>query len=45
MTQIQTTAWAKEKNEDMLVCIIHGAIVPISRREELKSVAPDCLVP
>ncbi len=45
MTQIQTTAWAQEKTQDMLVCNLHCAIVLISRRDKLKSVAPDCLVP
>jgi hypothetical protein len=45
MTQIQTTAWAKEKNEDMLVCIIHGAIVLISSGRNLNLVASHCLAP
>jgi len=36
---------ARKQNEGMLVCIIQGAIVLISRRRKPKSVAPDRLLP
>jgi hypothetical protein len=36
---------ARKTNEGMLVCIIHGALVLISRRRKLNSAAPDLLLP
>jgi hypothetical protein len=45
VTQIQATAWKEKKNEGMLVCIVHGATVLISRREKLNSVVRDLFAP
>ncbi len=43
-TQIQATALRREKNEGM-VCIVHGAAVLISRREQLNPVVLGFLAP
>ncbi len=44
LTQIQVTALRK-KIEGMLVCIVHGATVLISRHEKLNSLVLDFLAP
>jgi hypothetical protein len=44
VTQIQATV-LKKKNEGMLVCIVQGATVLISRREKLNTIVLDFLAP
>jgi hypothetical protein len=45
LTQIQATALKRNKNEGMLVCIVQGATVLISRREKLNSIVLDFFAP